>query len=62
MDDGAKRALVERGASLLPIGIVGGGVKAGIERTALVLMPALFLIVGGLAIYASSLTWATFFR
>ena len=35
--------------------IVAGGVKSGIERTAMVLMPTLFLIVCGLAIYASTL-------
>jgi NSS family neurotransmitter:Na+ symporter len=37
------------------IGVVAGGVKGGIERTALVLMPTLFAIVVGLAIYASTL-------
>jgi NSS family neurotransmitter:Na+ symporter len=34
--------------------IVAGGVKKGIERTALVLMPTLFVLVTGLAIYAAS--------
>ncbi len=38
--------------------IVAGGVKAGIERTALLLMPALFVIVCGLAVYARTLPGA----
>ncbi len=38
--------------------IVAGGVKAGIERTALLLMPALLVIVCGLAIYAGTLSGA----
>ena len=37
------------------IGVVAGGVKGGIERVALVLMPTLFAIVVGLAIYAATL-------
>jgi len=37
------------------IAIVAGGVKGGIERTAMVLMPTLFVIVCGLAIYAATL-------
>jgi NSS family neurotransmitter:Na+ symporter len=40
------------------IAIVGGGVKSGIERTAMVLMPTLFAIVVGLALYASTLEGA----
>jgi len=40
------------------IAVVAGGVKGGIERTALVLMPALFLIVAGLALWASTLDGA----
>ncbi len=43
---------------LVTIGIVGGGVKAGIERTSVVLMPLLFAIVAGLAIYAATLDGA----
>ncbi len=35
--------------------IVGGGVRGGIERCAVVLMPLLFLIVVGLAVYAATL-------
>jgi NSS family neurotransmitter:Na+ symporter len=35
--------------------VVAGGVKRGIERTAMVLMPLLFLLVCGLAVYASTL-------
>ncbi len=38
--------------------IVAGGVKAGIERTAVLLMPALVVIVCGLAIYAGTLSGA----
>ncbi len=38
--------------------IVGSGVKGGIERTALFLMPTLFLIVCGLAVYAATLDGA----
>ena len=37
------------------IAIVAGGVKGGIERTGLLLMPALFIIVCGLALYAATL-------
>jgi NSS family neurotransmitter:Na+ symporter len=38
--------------------IVAGGIKQGIERTAVVLMPLLFLLVCGLAIYAATLEHA----
>ena len=44
---------------LLTIGIVAGGVKGGIERSALILMPALFVIVCGLALYAATLDGAS---
>jgi NSS family neurotransmitter:Na+ symporter len=40
------------------IWIVAVGVKGGIERTALVLMPALFVILAGLAVYAATLDGA----
>jgi len=40
---------------LATIAIVAGGVAAGIERTALILMPALFVLVCGLALYAATL-------
>ena len=40
------------------IGIVAGGVTKGIERTAMVLMPVLFVIVSGLAVYAATLDGA----
>jgi NSS family neurotransmitter:Na+ symporter len=40
------------------VGVVSGGVKRGIERTSLVLMPLLFLIVLGLAVYAATLDGA----
>lgn len=39
----------------LTIGIVMGGVKGGIERASRVLMPMLFLIVVGLAVWAAAL-------
>jgi neurotransmitter:Na+ symporter, NSS family len=39
----------------ITIAIVGSGVKRGIERTSMVLMPALFVIVVGLAFYAATL-------
>jgi NSS family neurotransmitter:Na+ symporter len=38
------------------IAIVAGGVKSGIERTALILMPVLFVLVCGLAVYATTLS------
>jgi NSS family neurotransmitter:Na+ symporter len=37
------------------IAIVAGGVKGGIERTAMILMPLLFVLVCGLAVYAATL-------
>jgi NSS family neurotransmitter:Na+ symporter len=40
------------------VAIVAGGVKRGIERTSIVLMPVLFLLVCGLGIYASTLAGA----
>ena len=43
---------------VITIAIVAGGVKAGIERTATVLMPLLFLMVVGLAVYAAMLPGA----
>lgn len=43
------------GFMLLCIAIVAGGVRAGIERSSLVLMPLLFAIVLGLAIWAATL-------
>lgn len=46
------------GFMAVTIGVVAGGVKAGIERVALMLMPALFFIVIGLAIYAGTLEGA----
>ncbi len=42
----------------ITIGIVAGGVKAGIERTATLLMPLLFLMVAGLAVHAALLPGA----
>jgi NSS family neurotransmitter:Na+ symporter len=40
---------------LVTILVVAGGVRGGIERTALVLMPSLFALVVGLALYAATL-------
>lgn len=40
----------------ITISIVVGGVKAGIERVSLVLMPVLFVLVVGLAVYALTLS------
>jgi NSS family neurotransmitter:Na+ symporter len=39
-------------------GIVAGGIKAGIERTSIVLIPVLVVIVCGLALYAGTLEGA----
>jgi len=43
---------------VLVVGIVAGGVRSGIERSATVLMPVLFAVVIGLAIYAATLKGA----
>ena len=43
---------------VVTIAIVAGGVRGGIERSAIILMPLLFLIVVGLAIFASTLPGA----
>jgi NSS family neurotransmitter:Na+ symporter len=37
------------------IGVVGRGIKGGIERMATILMPALFIVLAGLAVYATTL-------
>ena len=42
----------------ISVAVVAGGVRAGIERAARVLMPALFAILVGLALYAASLPGA----
>jgi neurotransmitter:Na+ symporter, NSS family len=44
---------------LVTIGIVSVGVRKGIERTAMFLMPLLFMIVAGIAIYAAFLPGAS---
>jgi NSS family neurotransmitter:Na+ symporter len=46
------------GFMALTIAVVAGGIRGGIERTALVLMPTLFAIVVGLALYAATLDGA----
>jgi len=38
--------------------VVAGGIRRGIERTALVLMPLLFVLVAGIAVYAATLSGA----
>lgn len=67
-DAGARFETVSSGGAALAwhlgfmgvtIALVAGGVKKGIERTALLLMPLLFLIVVGLAIYAATLEGAS---
>ncbi|MCG8592055.1 MAG: sodium-dependent transporter [Proteobacteria bacterium] len=42
----------------LTVGVVAGGVKRGIERVSLVMMPLLFVLVVGIAVYASTLSGA----
>ncbi len=63
-DAGARFDEISTGASavgwhlgfmVLTVAVVARGVGGGIERLALVLMPALFLVVVGLAVYASTL-------
>lgn len=44
---------------IVTVGIVYGGVGRGIERVALVAMPALFVLVVGIALYASTLDGAS---
>ena len=39
----------------ITVGVVVGGIQRGIERVSLVLMPLLFLVVAGIAVYASTL-------
>ncbi len=66
-DAGARFAEVSAGADaaafhvafmVLTVLIVVGGVKGGIERTSLMLMPMLFLMVIGLAVWAATLPGA----
>jgi NSS family neurotransmitter:Na+ symporter len=42
----------------ITVAIVAGGVRKGIERTALVVMPTLFVVVAGIALYACTLDGA----
>jgi NSS family neurotransmitter:Na+ symporter len=46
------------GFMVATVAIVAGGIRGGIERAALVLMPLLFVLVCGLAIWASTLDGA----
>ncbi len=43
---------------IITMAVVMGGIRRGIERTALILMPVLFALIGGLAIYAFTLDGA----
>jgi NSS family neurotransmitter:Na+ symporter len=43
----------------ISLSIVAGGIKGGIERTSVIVMPVLFAVVCGLAIYASTLPGST---
>jgi len=52
---GGDAALWHLGFMALTACVVAGGIRGGIERTALVLMPALFVLLVGLAIYAATL-------
>ena len=67
-DSGARFAEISEGADAfgfhllfmaITIAIVTGGVKGGIERASLVLLPMLFAIVVGLALYAATLSGAS---
>jgi NSS family neurotransmitter:Na+ symporter len=44
------------GSMALTIAVVRGGIRRGIERTALILMPLLFVLVAGLAVWATTLS------
>jgi neurotransmitter:Na+ symporter, NSS family len=43
---------------LVTVGVVAGGIRGGIERAAIYLMPVLFAIVVGIALYAATLQGA----
>jgi NSS family neurotransmitter:Na+ symporter len=43
----------------IALAIVAGGIRSGIERTSVIVMPLLFAVVLGLAIYASTLPGST---
>jgi len=58
ISEGPDAFLFHLGFMALTIAIVGSGVKAGIERASVVLMPALFAIVAGLALWAATLEGA----
>ncbi|MCE2392000.1 MAG: sodium-dependent transporter [Proteobacteria bacterium] len=56
--DGGRAVGWHLGFMLLTVATVLGGVRRGIERLALVLMPALFVMLAGLAAYAATLDGA----
>jgi neurotransmitter:Na+ symporter, NSS family len=43
---------------VITVGVVAGGIRGGIERAAVYLMPVLFAIVAGIALYAATLDGA----
>ena len=55
---GSSAMLWHLGFMVLTIAIVMGGVQKGIERAATILMPTLFLIILGLAVWAATLSGA----
>ncbi len=55
---GGPAVMFHLGFMLLTVLIVVGGIKGGIERASLILMPMLFLIVVGLALWAATLPGA----
>ncbi|MEZ5459958.1 MAG: sodium-dependent transporter [Steroidobacteraceae bacterium] len=56
---GGSAAAFHVGFMLATLLVVMGGIKGGIERASLVLMPALFVIVVGLALWATTLQGAS---
>ncbi len=55
---GTDALLMHLGFMAITIFIVAGGVKKGIERASLIMMPLLFLILAGLAIWSGTLSGA----
>ncbi len=55
ISQGGPAVIAHVGFMAITVVIVAGGIQRGIERAALVMMPALFLIVAGIAVYAALL-------
>lgn len=55
---GTSAILWHLGGMALTVAVVRGGIRGGIERVSVVLMPLLFLLVVGLAIWAATLSGA----